>query len=149
MSYPGHPKGCPNYNERSTCPPSSPKLEDVFDIQKGFWVVWNEFDIAAHTCNMIQEHPDWTERQSRCCLYWQQTARKQLEKEIQHCLYIICNKKWQVARTPEAMGMDVTATMKSIGVDLEWPPVRIARQIAIIGCVLTPKKPHRRKEFKL
>jgi hypothetical protein len=34
---------------------------------------------------------------------------------------------------PEACGVDVTATMASIGVALEWPPVSTAYQVALVG----------------
>ena len=39
----------------------------------------------------------------------------------------------EVNRCPEAMGLDVTATMKSIGVVLEWPPRELAVQVALAG----------------
>jgi hypothetical protein len=32
---------------------------------------------------------------------------------------------------PEAMGVNVTATMKEIGIQLEWPPKRWAHQVAM------------------
>lgn len=37
---------------------------------------------------------------------------------------------------PEACGVDVTATMKLIGIDLEWPPVNVAYQVALVGTPL-------------
>jgi hypothetical protein len=33
--------------------------------------------------------------------------------------------------TPEVAGVDVTQTLKTVGIVLEWPPVRIARQVAL------------------
>jgi hypothetical protein len=38
-----------------------------------------------------------------------------------------------VSYCPEAMGVNVTATMKNLGVELEWPPKNIVRKVAIIG----------------
>jgi predicted metal-binding protein len=142
MPYNGHSNGCPNYNTRIMCPPARPKIKDVFNITKGFWIIWNEFDINAHVEKMKSKHPSWSQRQLRCCLYWQTTARKQLEIEIQKCLLYLQNIRWivAVARVPEAMGLDVTATMKNINVELEWPPFNIARQIAIIGYKRSNKK---------
>jgi hypothetical protein len=32
---------------------------------------------------------------------------------------------------PEAHGLNVTATMKSIGIELEWPPKTVTYQIAL------------------
>jgi len=34
---------------------------------------------------------------------------------------------------PEAMGVNVTETMKRVGIELEWPPVNVAYQIALAG----------------
>jgi len=31
------------------------------------------------------------------------------------------------------MGVDVTATMRSAGVELEWPPRKIAYQVYLVG----------------
>lgn len=76
MPYAGHGKGCPNFNLKKTCPPKSPKLNDVFVMNKGFWIVWNEFNISAHVIKMKNKHPLWSDRQLNCCLYWQTTARK-------------------------------------------------------------------------
>jgi len=33
--------------------------------------------------------------------------------------------------------VDVTATMASLGIKLEWPPVKVAYQVALVG---TPKQ---------
>ena len=34
---------------------------------------------------------------------------------------------------PEAGGVDVTATMKKIGVNLEWPPEHMVYLVALVG----------------
>jgi len=38
---------------------------------------------------------------------------------------------------PEAMGVNVTLTLDAEGITLEWPPVRIARQVALIAYPIT------------
>ena len=38
-----------------------------------------------------------------------------------------------VITCPEACGVNVTSTVLTIGVKLEWPPIGIVRQVAIAG----------------
>jgi len=135
--YPNHPKGCPNHHKRAMCPPRCPHLEDYYDISQGFYVVWIEFDIGAHIRRMAERHPNWSQRQKECCLYWQGTARRKLKEAVAVVEYekYYCKDKinWKTSFCPEAMGVNVTATMKNLGVILEWPPQNIVRKVAIIG----------------
>jgi predicted metal-binding protein len=137
--YPGHPRGCPNYGKRATCPPRAPLLGDAYVLQAPCFLVVNEFDLSAHVRRMRRRHPGWSDRQLRCCLYWQGTARKQLRDKVRRALleaqrYSIRERGvWSVEYVPEAMGMNVTATCAQIGIDLEWPPERVVRQVAFIG----------------
>ena len=131
MPYPGHPRGCPNWNRRATCPPQAPLLHDVLDLKRPVHCVSNAFDLAAHVARMRARHPDWSYRKLVCCLYWQGAARKRLRERVSDflahhpgCIVLYC---------PEANGVDVTATMAAIGVDLEWPPVSVAYQVALVG----------------
>ena len=130
--YPNHPRGCPNFGKRPTCPPQAPLLENVFDLSQPVYAVWNVFDLASHVDRMREKHPDWTWRQLVNCLYWQGGARKVLRRRVEdfmgglragHCpLYC-----------PEACGVNVTETMKSIGEILEWPPKTKTYQVALVG----------------
>lgn len=51
----------------------------------------------------------------------------------------IINEFWKehrelsVSSCPEAMGVNLTETMRGIGIELEWPPRQIARQIVVAG----------------
>ena len=131
--YPNHPKGCPNHHKRAMCPPRCLFLEDYYDISKGFYVIWIEFNIGAHIRRMAERHPNWSQRQKECCLYWQGTANKMLREEILKTELILPKGNWKTSYCPEAMGVNVTATMKNLGVILEWPPQEIVRKVAIIG----------------
>ena len=134
QSYPNHPKGCPNYGKRPICPPQCPHIEDWFDISRGFWVVWINFDFAAHRRRMRKKHPEWSQRQVDCCLYWQGTANKMLREAVYDMEYYLQGRgRWETTYCPEAMGVNVTATMKQLGVILEWPPQNIVRKVALIG----------------
>jgi predicted metal-binding protein len=127
--YPGHPKGCPNFNKNCWCPPTVELFQEVADLTKPIYVIWNEFDFGEHCAKMRLKHPNWSQRQVECCLYWQGTARKQLSKEIDK--FKEEYKADFITRCPEAMGINVTETMKSIGILLEWPPVSKTYQVAI------------------
>jgi len=43
---------------------------------------------------------------------------------------ILC---WRRTFSDEANGVNVTATMKKIGIELEWPPREYAYQVAVLG----------------
>lgn len=134
--YTNHPKGCPNYFKKKGCPPRQKYLSEVFDTARGFWIVWVDFDFAAHCERMRRNHPNWSQRQIECCLYWQGRANKLLKKEIRDMAHYLRDRgNWKVTTCPEAMGVNVTETMKNIGVTLEWPPKNIVRKVALFGVV--------------
>jgi len=129
--YPGHPRGCPNYGKRITCPPQSRLLPELLDWQHRIWLVYNAFDLATHVDKLRRRHPKWSVRQFYCCLYWQGTARKQLRAKVAACLD--AHPGTVPLYTPEACGVNVTATMERIGIRLEWPPRKTAYQVALAG----------------
>ncbi len=140
--YPGHPKGCPNWGKRDTCPPAAPLLQDILTLVEPVFAVWNRFDLAAHVARMRERHPGWSDRQLYCCLCWQGTARKQLrakikcflhEQNLANALDLKYHVDLLVVGCPEACGVNVTATLASIGITLEWPPRVWAYQVVLVG----------------
>ena len=129
--YPGHAKGCPNYGKKDGCPPKAGLFDHVFDLGQPIYAIYNRFPIGAHMAKMREKHPEWTDRQLRCCLYWQAGARKELKKHI--IAFGHNNPDYHVTACPEAMGVDVTATMERSAIILEWPPQVFAYQIAFAG----------------
>ena len=130
--YPNHKKGCPNYGKKKDCPPGIPVFDSFYDLSKLIYAIYNKFDFKEHIDRMREKHPDWSQRQLECCLYWQGTARKRLKERIE-IFKRLTGSKYIVTTVPEAMGVNVTETMKRIGVELEWPPVNVAYQIALAG----------------
>lgn len=128
--YPNHKLGCPNYGKRKTCPPYVKMFDDVFDLSKPIYAIYTVFDFKGHVDRMRDRHPEWSQRQLECCLYWQGTARKQLKEEIELFKSIPTIGTYTIILAPEAMGVNVTETMKKIGISLEWPPVNVTYQIA-------------------
>lgn len=137
VPYPGHKKGCPNLNHKPGCPPKAKKIHELIDLDKPIYAVWNCFDLGAHVERMREKHPDWSERQLYCCLWWQSGARKQLKHQLMEAMRDLSGLKTEdhliLVACPEAAGVNVTATMKSIGIELEWPPHKYAYQIILLG----------------
>lgn len=126
--YPNHPRGCPNWSKRSSCPPAAHLFDDVFDLSEVF-AIWTTFPFGEHVHRMKTAHPDWTERQLSCCLYWQGTARK-LHK-IELAKFLKEHPGLKATSCPEAMGVNVTATLNAIGENLEWPPKTKTYQVSL------------------
>jgi len=143
--YPLHPKGCPNYGKRPTCPPQALPIREVIDFSKPIYIAWNDFDLAEHRERMRKKHPHWSYRQATCVLYWQPTARRALRLRIRAFLKSRAKEYDEtgllVVECPEACGVNVTETMRRVGVELEWPPVNVARQVALIGWPCAVKEP--------
>jgi len=130
LKYSNHPKGCPNYGKKNGCPPLAKSLKMLIEFSPIF-VIWNVFLFGRHVQKMKYKHPDWSERQARCCLYWQGTARKQLREEVSN--FLLVHPDMYIIRCPEASGVDVTKTMASIDKFLEWPPEEVAYQVVFAG----------------
>jgi hypothetical protein len=134
MPYPGHPNGCPNFGKRAECPPKAPHIETILDLAKPIDAVWVRFNLAEHAARLRAKHPNWSERQTRCCLYWQPLVRKQLRAAIaEHALAHGLPTDLIALAIPEACGVDLTRTMAQIGIHLEWPPIEWVYKIAIVG----------------
>lgn len=133
--YPNHKKGCPNYGRKKGCPPGVPMFDSFYDLSKPIYAIYNAFDFKGHVDHVRERHPDWSERQLKCCLYWQGSARKRLNERIEIFKRLVHNRRYIVNTVPEAMGVQVTETMKRIGIELEWPPVNVAYQVAMAGMV--------------
>jgi len=129
--YHNHPRGCPNFAKKQGCPPEAPLITEVIDINKLTYVIFNKFDVGTHADRMKKLHPNWTIRQMYNCLYWQGKARKQLKEEIFR--FMAEYPDFLIVRSPEAAGVNLTATMKSIGIELDWPPRKWAYQISVAG----------------
>ena len=131
LPYPGHPKGCPNYGTKEGCPPNTPMLGDMFDLDSPVLLVIVKFDLAAHMTAMWAAHPDWTDRQARCCLYWQGSVRKRLNEAVGGLLAwyenLTCNS------CPEALGLNVLRTLNLMGIPARKNPKRYVYKVALLG----------------
>lgn len=139
--YYNHPKGCPNYNKRNLCPPAALLLTEFIDLDKRVLAVCVHFNLGMHVERMKDKHPNWSQRQCECCLYWQGSVKKKLKDEVAYNMTrpaLFDSGNLVSTDCPEAMGVNVTATMANVGIVLEWPPKKIVRKIAFIGSAPRP-----------
>lgn len=137
--YKNHKKGCPNYGKKADCPPTVPMFDQIFDVTKPVYAIFSTYDLFSHTEKMRSNHPNWTETQLLNVLYWQGTARKYLKEKINDFTLIYREKGYYTTTSPEAMGVDVTATLKNVGIELEWPARKTVYKIAFAGIPLDNK----------
>lgn len=132
LPYPGHPRGCPMFGRKPTCPPQAPMIQDFLDPSKSLYIVWAEFNLAAHAQRMKQAHPNWSERQCRCLLYWQQGVRAELRHNVQAAMMMTGTT--EATLVPEAMGVNVYATCAASGLRLDRiRDIKVDRHVAIMG----------------
>lgn len=130
MPYPGHKKGCPNYDKCLTLP----RIENYFDLDKPHWFAIVTFDLQAHINRMRYLHPTWSDRQCRCVLYWQNGVKSQLDRFCVNWIKLITPGENMIYhKIPEAMGVNVILTMKRIGQYIETKPKSIVKKVALIG----------------
>lgn len=136
LPYPNHLKGCPNFNKRSNCPTKCLDFKKTVDVDKEMLLVGVRYDFGGHIKKMRTAHPDWTDRQLECCLYWQGKVRKHLriwaDKNIKNGM--------EIYDTPEAMGVNVTGTMRNLGLKIEWPPKKYVWKVAVLGYPIKMEK---------
>ncbi|ATW24143.1 hypothetical protein [Candidatus Formimonas warabiya] len=132
--YYSHPNGCPNFNKKQGCPPQVKYFDQIFDITKPIYAICNVFSFLEHVKRMRRLHPEWSDHQLKCCLYWQGTARKQLRSHVAE--FTKEHNGHFVTYCPEGMGVNVTETLKNVGIFLEWPPVYVSYQVALAGIMV-------------
>jgi hypothetical protein len=120
----GHPNGCPNYGKKEGCPPGIPLLDSVFDFNSEMFAIYTAFPVGEFADRMRLGHPKWSEhsRQWYNPRLWQGTARKEHRLEIEN--FMAQYSDFEIDRTPEGHGVNVTELMKNFGVELnwQWPP---------------------------
>jgi predicted metal-binding protein len=120
--------GCPNYGRKAGCPPRKLFNED-YDLNKPVYLIATDFDLTQQTGRIRKMHPDWTEKAVYNPRYWQATARKVHEVEILE--FLLINPSYRVERSPEGAGINVDNLCRNYGINLEWPPRKVARVVSI------------------
>lgn len=125
LPYPQHKNGCPNYG-REKCPPGAVSFKKI--INPPFKLVAVRFNLEEHAERMKEKHPNWSDKQARCVLYWQKGVDKKLRQECEK----IADDNLILYR-PEAHYINMFATCRKIGLILEKNPKKYVWKIAIIG----------------
>ncbi|MHA2337493.1 MAG: hypothetical protein ACXACX_09325 [Candidatus Hodarchaeales archaeon] len=129
LKYPDHPKGCPNFGKKEICPPQSPLFEQV--VKPPYTLVAVKFNLEKHAKEMKKRHPNWSDKQARCVLYWQGKLDKKLREVSEKVASKITNSK--IVYKPESYGVHVFETCRKLGFILERNPQKILWKITIIG----------------
>ena len=130
LPYDGHSNGCPNYNRKETCPPRAPVVEDYFNLNKDLWLIAIEFNLTKQIEKMKTLHPEWSNKQAKCLLYWQPKVNKTLKSEVH---FFMIDKDLTYTLCPEAMGINVIQTAKNLGLPIEKRPIDKVYKIAFVG----------------
>lgn len=129
--YPGHPHGCPNYGRKSGCPPRQLLIDRVLDFSQPIYVIWVELNLAQWVKRMAELHPKLKTYAQRANLrYWQPAMRSQLNSIVNRAIQ---DGSIEIAVDPEAHGVNVSALMRLVGVELEWPPKKFVRKVVLAG----------------
>ncbi len=131
LPYTLHPKGCPNYGKKDDCPPSAVLIEDFIDTNGAMSFVSVEFDLASHVKRMLDRHPNWSDRQARCVLYWQPKVNRQLLDDAIDFSYLSLGSVFTLC--PEAMGVNVIETAQRCGIPMQVHPVDTIYKVALFG----------------
>jgi len=132
LPYHGHPRGCPYYGKRPTCPPDSRPIAELLDVTRPVYLVYSFFDLRAHVERMKTRHPKWTDVQCQNVRYWQGTARAGLRRNVTAAMGPLrCDVS---TFCPEGAGVNVFATARAAGLRLERTgSIKIDRHVALIG----------------
>ena len=130
LAYPNHPKGCPNYGKKKTCPPHSKPFEDL--VRPPFFLVVRRFDLEAQARRMKERHPEWSDRQCRNLLYWQKKVDKKLREEA-NMFVESQDDDLVLLEVPEANGVHVFKTCENVGIHLERNPRKIVWKVMLVG----------------
>lgn len=125
MPYPGHKKGCPNQDD---CVFFNPYLQNRLRNAFKIHILWVEFDLDEQEQRMRDKHPNWTARQCRNLLYWQQSVRKELKWWAEYLW-----PGYHLVMGAEGGGVDFYLTMKRQGVPLDT--MRSLHIVRVIGIV--------------
>ena len=123
----GHPNGCPNFGKKHGCPPNSFLETEFLDFSRDMYVIYTKFDITSFSRKMLEMHHKSKNYPRQLCnpRRWQPHTRK-LHNENINYFHNLHNSMY-LDNSPEARGVNVTALMKTIGIELDWnwPPKQI------------------------
>ena len=141
LPYPNHPNGCPNHNKNPLCPPTAEFLEETVRRYKHFYLIYAKFNLQEYKKSMLESHPNWSDKQATCLLYWQNSVKRILRDYIMKTFLshptfdfflLGCGSgfnrgffKMQKIYSMEAVGVNVFQTLRNNNIAFEIKPKRI------------------------
>jgi len=138
LPYPNHPKGCPNYNNKVSCPPKVRYKPNILKNYSSFYLIYAIFNLKKQKERMLTKHSDWSQKKAGCLLYWQNSVKKTLKDLINEIYSKNKNKIMRlfscgsgfssigfnqgVVYSMEAIGINVLNTLKNNNIDFEVKP---------------------------
>jgi predicted metal-binding protein len=126
-----HPKGCPNWGVKIGCPPEAPFFSDVYS--KDVYIGAVKFNFEEYLFSRRQTHPDWTERAIRNPRHWQGHVRSEMRQFLFDYLSNHPEINGEILTNPEALGVNLFATCKKVGIQLEQTPQKFVYQVVLIA----------------
>jgi len=131
LPYPDHPRGCPNFPQ---CPSRYPDFKTLQGYK--WFLIIEEFDLASHAEKMKEKHPEWTDRQCRNLLYWQNGVRSRLEVKAKAFYRPLLGDI--LLEIPEACGVNMFETMSKAGITLQRKHPNYIVKGILVGRLLSP-----------
>ena len=128
LPYPDHPKGCPNFPD---CVMAKPHIHSTNLLDRSWYAVLEEFDLKKHAEEMKKKHPNWSDRQCRNLLYWQNGVRSRLRKKTES--YINPLSDDIILEIPEACGINMIETMSKAGIKIQTDHPDNVIKVMLIG----------------
>ena len=153
LPYPGHKKGCPNFNKNPLCPPNTKIMENTLKNYSSFYLILANFDIFKYSNYLLQKHPLWSERKARCLLYWQKSVKKLIKEYIRNIIFMNPNNKFYLfcsgagesiplleqdeIYSMEAAGIDVIHSLINNNIEIEVKP---KKKVLLVNLLCSDKE---------
>jgi predicted metal-binding protein len=139
LPYPQHKKGCPNYGKGKLCPPNSPAFTiENLKQYKTLVLMYADFNFRAYKEKMRASHPDWSEKQLGCCLYWQKPVKILLKNHLETLkdkpdFILGCGSGFVECYSMESVGLNVIDMLYKLDIDFEVKPVNKVVLCTMLG----------------
>ncbi len=134
---------CPYYEHSWGCPPKAPYLEEEVMAYERYYLIYFRFDLKDKNSGKIADSPSYKdmrkvmEKEMEDFIHSHQGKSEEMkilwdghcrtcEKEGKTCTLdegIPCRYPDKIKYSMEAVGINVTETVKKANLDIEWPPI--------------------------
>lgn len=145
---------CPFYGKSWACPPEAPYLENEIMSYDKFYLIYTKFEIQkkgdnkSRTSFRYKDMREIMEQEMEKFLNQHRKEFKEIkilwdghcrvcEKENKKCSIeedVPCRYPDKIRYSMEAVGIDVTQTVKKLDIDIEWPPINHVYRFGLV-CV--------------